>query len=72
MNLPIDSRSNSAVTVKQQQFNVELFIPSLGRSDRGSTTARQRFDTGGLRSDSRSDSSGETVERYQCDSGVTA
>ena len=46
MNLLIDSRSDSAVTVEQHQFNIELFIPSLGRSDSGSTTARQRCDSG--------------------------
>ena len=27
---PIDSRSDSGVTVEQQQFNFELFVPSLG------------------------------------------
>ena len=54
MNLPIDSRSDSGVTVEQQQFNFELFIPSLGRSDSGSTTVQQR--------------SGATVERQQIDS----
>ena len=72
MNLLIDSRSDSGVKVKQQQFNIELFKPYLGRSDRSLTTVRQRFDTGGLRSDIRSNSSGATVERYRCDSGVTA
>ena len=30
MNFPIDSRSDSGVTVEQQQFNFELFVPSLG------------------------------------------
>ena len=42
MNLPIHSRSDSGVTVEQQQFNFELFIPSLVRSDSGLTTARLR------------------------------
>ena len=65
MNLLIDSRSDSGVTVEQQQFNIELFIPSLGWSGRGLTTVR-------LRSDSRSDSSGATVEQYRCNIGVTA
>ena len=46
MNLLIDSRSDSGVTVEQKQFNIELFIPSLGRSDRGLTTARKRCDSG--------------------------
>ena len=30
VNLPIDSRSDSGVTVEQQQFNFELFVPFLG------------------------------------------
>ena len=63
MNLPIDSRSDSGVKVEQQQFNFELFIPSLGRSDSGSTTARQRSDIGAIAVRLRSDSSGETVVR---------
>ena len=42
MKLPIDGRSESGVTVKQQKLNFELFIPSLGRIGSGSTTARQR------------------------------
>ena len=75
MNLPIDSRSDSGVTVEQHQFNFELFIPSLGRSDSGSTTARQRIDSGAIAvqlcSDGRSNSGGATVAQYRCDSGVT-
>ena len=30
VNNPIDSRSDSGVTVEQQQFNFELFVPFLG------------------------------------------
>ena len=33
VNLPIDSRISSGVTVEQHQFNFEVFIPSLGRSN---------------------------------------
>ena len=75
MKLPIDSRSNSGVKIDQQQFNFDLFIPSLGRSNSGSTTARQRGDSGAIAvqqcSDGRSDSSGATVAQYRCDSGAT-
>ena len=46
MNLPIDRRSNIGVTVEQQQFNFELFIPSLGQIDSDSTTVQQRSDNG--------------------------
>ena len=46
MNLPVGIRSDNGVTVEQQQFNIELFIPSLGRSDSGSTKARQRCESG--------------------------
>ena len=46
MNHLIDSRSESGVTVEQQKFNIELFIPSLCRSGRGSTTAKQRCVSG--------------------------
>ena len=72
MNLLIDSRSDSEVTVEQHHFNIELFIPSLGRSDRGLTTVGQWFDNGGLCSDSSSDSSRSTVEQYRYNSGATA
>ena len=77
MNLPINIRSDSGVTVEQQQFNIELFIPSLGRSGRdqqrhenGAIAVRLRSD---IRSDSRSDSSGATeVERQWRNSGAIA
>ena len=46
MNLPIDSISDSGVTVEQQQFNIGLFITSLGLSDSGLTTVQQQCDSG--------------------------
>ena len=35
----------ATVTVEQKQFSIELFIPSLVRSDSGSTTAQQQMDS---------------------------
>ena len=46
MNLPIDDRSDSGLSVEQQKFNFELFIPSLERSDSVSTKVKQRSDIG--------------------------
>ena len=65
MNLPIDSRSDSAVTVEQQQFNIELFIPYLGWIDRVSTTERQRCDSGAT-------AERQQEQQQQSDSGAIA
>ena len=48
VNLPIERRSDSGVTVEQQQLNIEFFIPYLGRSDSGLTTAQQHSDSGAI------------------------
>ena len=73
MNLPIDIRSDSAVTVDQQKFNIVFLYPLWA----GAVAVRQRRDGGAiavrLRIDSRSDSSGEkSAERQWRYTGVIA
>ena len=66
MNLPIDSRSDSVVTLEQHQFNFDFFIYSLWA---GAAAVQQWCDNGEiavrLRIDSRSDSSGVTAAEQQ-------